>query len=1038
VIVLLPVTRYRVRYQVALGRPFSFFERLVLEAVNEGQSSLDALEATFRIHRRVLIESIVTLMQAGWVAFDTATHALVATAAGTKAIERPGELPRNITVAERSDYVVGERVYGQLAKGGDVTYVAKAELRQYFNDVATLPKSDLPHPVEGGMMVPLLRRYDGEWIRWCGPIDIVRDGADFVVVDVDTSTGTVTGIPAKWEPLLREDLLDRARSKERQLILAGIPPSDSALSRLVRKSTAFEDAEQEDPSEWYLDDVEERLVVDARQHRLVLTDWLENARSYICIVSGRMSAARVHELTDAFRAAIRRGVLIDVIWGTARDDDDHRQAIKLLKKIEWDSQHASAKGRLSTARMASYSHAKILLADKVDDLEAIVGSHDWLASADDDTRMDLSLTIRESGPLAQLARIVADLAAADERLATGAGVTRLRHAAAELDRQSAEAAERQKALKAEMEASHPEIASPREVERPSGAVRVRLIVGREHHALLSLLSRDAQQRLILICHRWGADSQNAFRYLGDALQRGCRRVEIRYGIEGHRDGHDALAAEFLKLGGVIQPTPEMHAKLLASDDDTVALTSFDWLSPDLDRAHVGAGEVGFVLRGERVASTLLQNIRIPLVAAPPPLAAHYIRAFSITHVRSVNHVDWKIDSGDDAAGWHVLIGDNGSGKTSVLRSLALALMGEESAHALRQDWSTWLRGAETSAEVSVAIEHIQDTSPQNVAANDTSCKVALRWQRSGDGTTVFETIDDNSEVVSVGYGPFRRFTGDVESERQLASLPRLARHISLFDERVALTETLSWLRDLRFRSLEQDAEATLLLERLTTLVNECDLLPSGPRLLPVRPDAIFFRDALGYDYPIEELSDGYRSVLSLTFDIVRHLSVAHGPARVFDAERTDIVSAPGIVLIDEIDAHLHPSWQRTIGQWFRTRFPRVQFIVTTHSPLVCQAAEVGTVFRLPTTLDDADHGEMLEGDARARLVYGNILEAYSTGAFGDNVTRSDSSAEHMNRLAILNQKELAAGLLPEEKAEQALLRAALPTIAHTITPVGHT
>jgi predicted ATPase len=1022
---------------VALGRPFSFFERLVLEAIDTGQSSLDALEATFRIHRRVLIESIVTLMQAGWVAFDTATHALVATAAGAKAIERPGELPRNITVAERYDYIVGERVNGQLAKGGDVTYVSKTELRQYINDVATLPKSALPHPVEGGLMVPLLRRYDGEWIRWCGPIDIVRDGADYVVVDVDTSTGTITGIPAKWEPLLREDLLERARSKERQLIVAGTPPSDSALSRMVRRSAAvLQDAEEEDPNEWYLDDVEERLVVGASQHRLVLTDWLENARSYICIVSGRMSATRVQELSEAFRAAIRRGVLIDVIWGTAAGDDDHRQAIDLLKKIEWDSQHASARGRLSTARMASHSHAKILLADKVDGFEAVVGSHDWLAGDAGDMRIDLSLAIREHGPVAQLARIVADLAAADERLATGAGVTRLRHAAAELDRQTAEAAERRKVENVATEAKHSNISRSPAIERPPGAVRVRLIVGREHHALLSVLSGQARQRLVLVCHRWGADSQNAFRYLSDALQRGCTRVEMRYGTESDREEHDTLTAEFLKLGGVIQQASNVHAKLLACDDDTVALTSFDWLSPDLYRAHVAAGEVGFLLRGERIAAALLQHVRIPLVATPPPVTAHYIRAFSITHVRSVNRLEWGIPNGAGAAGWHVIIGDNGSGKTSVLRSLALALMGKESAHALRQDWNTWLRGAEASAEVSVAIENMPGTLQKDVAENDTSGKVVLRWHRGDEGTTVFETTDDNNDIVSVGYGPFRRFTGDAESERQLASLPRLARHISLFDERVALTETLAWLRDLRFRSLEHDAEATLLLERLTTLVNECDLLPSGSQLLPVRPDAILFRDVLGYDYPIEELSDGYRSVLSLTFDIVRHLSVAYGPARVFDAEHPDIVSAPGIVLIDEIDAHLHPSWQRTIGQWFRVRFPRVQFIVTTHSPLVCQAAEVGTVFRLPTTLEDFDRGEMLEGDARARLVYGNILEAYSSGAFGDNVNRSDSSREHMNRLAILNQKELAVGLLPAERTEQARLRAALPTIAHTIIPEG--
>jgi hypothetical protein len=233
--------------------------------------------------------------------------------------------------------------------------------------------------------------------------------------------------------------------------------------------------------------------------------------------------------------------------------------------------------------------------------------------------------------------------------------------------------------------------------------------------------------------------------------------------------------------------------------------------------------------------------------------------------------------------------------------------------------------------------------------------------------------------------------------------------------------------------LDHDAEATLLLERLTTLVNDCHLLPTELRLLQVTSEAIFFQDVFGYRYPIEELSDGYRSVLSLTFDIVRHLAAVHGASRVFDVEQPNMVSAPGIVLIDEIDAHLHPSWQRTIGQWFRARFPRVQFIVTTHSPLICQAAEVGTVFRLPMISDDGEQGEMVEGGVRARLVYGNILEAYSSGAFGDDVNRSDASRDQLNRLAELNQKELLAELSADEREQQSRLRAAFPTAAYSTT-----
>jgi hypothetical protein len=234
-IALLPVSRYRVRYEVASGRPYSFFERYILEAISDGNSSLDKLATLFRVHRRALIEGVVTLIQAGWVAIDRTSHELLATSAGTRALGEPNVLPRNIQVYDQIDYIIGERFQGQVTRGTDITFSPRSELRKHALHAALLPTSNLPHPLEPGILVPLLRVKDGDWIRSCGPIDIVRDGADYVVVDVDTSRETITGIPSKWLPLLRDELLDRTRAKERQLISDGVQYSaDSSLRKLVR------------------------------------------------------------------------------------------------------------------------------------------------------------------------------------------------------------------------------------------------------------------------------------------------------------------------------------------------------------------------------------------------------------------------------------------------------------------------------------------------------------------------------------------------------------------------------------------------------------------------------------------------------------------------------------------------------------------------------------------------------------------------------------------------------------------------------------
>ncbi len=162
----------------------------------------------------------------------------------------------------------------------------------------------------------------------------------------------------------------------------------------------------------------------------------------------------------------------------------------------------------------------------------------------------------------------------------------------------------------------------------------------------------------------------------------------------------------------------------------------------------------------------------------------------------------------------------------------------------------------------------------------------------------------------------------------------------MFNESVALTESLRWLQQLQFKKLEGDPESDLL-DSLKEFINQPGFLPHHARLEKISSREVLFVDGNGYRVPVEDLSDGYRSILSMTFELIRQLAATYGPKRVFHPKEPTKVDVPGVVLIDEVDAHLHPTWQRKVGLWFREHFPKLQFIVTTHSPLVCQAAEVG-------------------------------------------------------------------------------------------------
>lgn len=86
--------------------------------------------------------------------------------------------------------------------------------------------------------------------------------------------------------------------------------------------------------------------------------------------------------------------------------------------------------------------------------------------------------------------------------------------------------------------------------------------------------------------------------------------------------------------------------------------------------------------------------------------------------------------------------------------------------------------------------------------------------------------------------------------------------------------------------------------------------------------------------PLRELSDGYRTVAALVLDILKQLETTFGTLGLEWNGSSPIVGHAGVVLIDEADIHLHVSWQQRIGFWLKEHFPKIQFLVTTHSPFI--------------------------------------------------------------------------------------------------------
>lgn len=400
----------------------------------------------------------------------------------------------------------------------------------------------------------------------------------------------------------------------------------------------------------------------------------------------------------------------------------------------------------------------------------------------------------------------------------------------------------------------------------------------------------------------------------------------------------------------------------------------------------------------------------------------------------------------EPAGWHVIIGDNGAGKSTVVRSIALALIGPKEALGLRSNWKEWLNHREDSGCVGLYLENDEldrHKGRQAPVRNQYIPNVIVFERKNG---TVDLTEDENLSPnpfrqnwgqgagwFSAAYGPFRRFDGgNPEWSKVFYAQPKLGAHLSIFGEDVALSEALDWLVKLNYLKLEKRAEGNII-EDLIRLVNSEDFLPHGAKMESVSSDGVFFRDGNGTTIPVTQLSDGYRSILSLTFELIRQLVRVFGADLVFQQIRKDkmVIDLPGVVLIDEIDAHLHPTWQTRIGDWFTKYFPKIQFIVTTHSPLVCRAGGKGSIWRLAAPGSAVPSGE-ITGLEKDRLVLGNVLDAYGTELFGKSPVRSVQSNEKLERLGRLNML-YALGKATDEEIQE---RAKLQLIFTTDDPTG--
>ncbi len=302
-----------------------------------------------------------------------------------------------------------------------------------------------------------------------------------------------------------------------------------------------------------------------------------------------------------------------------------------------------------------------------------------------------------------------------------------------------------------------------------------------------------------------------------------------------------------------------------------------------------------------------------------------IRRIELHNVRPIADLILDLEASDpDDTPCTMLLGENGCGKSTVLKAVALALMGDD-----------YRREPRLELDAGSFVRFGCDEGWVKVHLTGMSKPITMTFTR---GEPRFEG-GEVPKVLLLAYGATRLLprgpterrgmgksmvTGTASaSEASQRHGTRYARVDNLFDPFVPMADARSWLLGLPAATFDVLKPA---LKQLLTL-GEDDDLEKNPA--EDRVDVTLFGDVVS----LEHLSDGYQTVLAVAAEIMSVL-LEYWP---------DIAAAEGIVLLDEVGSHLHPSWQMRIVGALRATFPSVQFLLTTHNPLCLRGMKNGEV-----------------------------------------------------------------------------------------------
>lgn len=283
------------------------------------------------------------------------------------------------------------------------------------------------------------------------------------------------------------------------------------------------------------------------------------------------------------------------------------------------------------------------------------------------------------------------------------------------------------------------------------------------------------------------------------------------------------------------------------------------------------------------------------------ITAH-IKAVSISNFYSIEGTQLAFNGSKEI----YFLGENGDGKSLILMATYLAFNG---------NYITETTDQEKTGKASDILRNNREIQLSGIDEKNTE----------------YTPTKGNSLKNFFAYGTHRgRYSTDKPEEYGF---------MSLFDNDQTLLNPISWLKDQKLLELEKSLDGTNAIGEIKDLPNSFpvsslekmffDLLEKHVEV-KIEGTGILFKEK-NASLTFEQLSEGYKSILIFVSDLIYRLN-----KNASEGQKT--IDFRGVVLVDEIDLHLHPKWQRTIVNKLRNIFPNVQFIFTTHSPTIIQGA----------------------------------------------------------------------------------------------------